>query len=164
MVSCSRWVEMTEGLRFHVGLASAASAPTEFRLLNGMTTLRWVFCFSLMSMVTELTRYLYWVDCQALMICMTSATHRYDFCLSSLHWIQPFFSYRCFPYHGWPVSTNGSEHSADPAVSIRYDWAFFCYCASVDNQIFVITTTLRHLVSQCPSMCSSATSRVTATL
>jgi hypothetical protein len=36
VVSCSRWVEMTEGLRFHVGLASAACAPTEFRMLNGV--------------------------------------------------------------------------------------------------------------------------------
>ena len=155
---------MTESLRFHVGLASAASAPTEFRLLNGMTTLRWVLCFSLMSLVTELTRYLFWADCQALMICMTSAAHRYDFCLLSLHWLQPFFSSRCFCNQRGSVSTDGSEHSADPAVAVRYDWAFFHYCAPVDNQIFVITTTLRHLVSQCPSMCSSATSRVTATL
>lgn len=34
-VSCSRWSELTESLRFHAGLAEAASAPTEFRLLNG---------------------------------------------------------------------------------------------------------------------------------
>ena len=35
LVSCSRWSEMTESLRFHIGLASAAGASTEFRLLNG---------------------------------------------------------------------------------------------------------------------------------
>jgi hypothetical protein len=27
---------MTESLRFHIDLAGAAKAPTEFRLLNGM--------------------------------------------------------------------------------------------------------------------------------
>lgn len=26
---------MTESVRFHIGLASAANAPTEFRMLNG---------------------------------------------------------------------------------------------------------------------------------
>ena len=36
LVSCSRWSEMTESLRFHIDLAGAAKAPTEFRLLNGM--------------------------------------------------------------------------------------------------------------------------------
>lgn len=32
---CSRWEELTETMRFHAGLAEAARAPTEFRLLNG---------------------------------------------------------------------------------------------------------------------------------
>lgn len=31
---CSRWLELTESLRFHVDLAQAAHAPSEFRLLN----------------------------------------------------------------------------------------------------------------------------------
>jgi hypothetical protein len=35
LISCSRWTELTETLKFHVGLAQAANAPTEFRLLNG---------------------------------------------------------------------------------------------------------------------------------
>lgn len=35
MVSCTRWSELTESLRFHAGLAKAAGALTEFRLLNG---------------------------------------------------------------------------------------------------------------------------------
>ena len=34
-VKCSRWAELTDALKFHVGFAKAASAPTEFRLLNG---------------------------------------------------------------------------------------------------------------------------------
>lgn len=33
-VSCSRWAELGEGIRFHAGLAAAAKAPTEFRFLN----------------------------------------------------------------------------------------------------------------------------------
>jgi len=33
-VQCTRWQELTEGLKFHAKLAHAASAPTEFRLLN----------------------------------------------------------------------------------------------------------------------------------
>jgi hypothetical protein len=37
LVSCSRWSEMTECLKFHIDLAAAAKAPTEFRLLNGNT-------------------------------------------------------------------------------------------------------------------------------
>lgn len=35
VVPCPRWTELTESLRFHVGLAHAAYAPTEFRMLNG---------------------------------------------------------------------------------------------------------------------------------
>ena len=35
LLVCSRWSEMTESLRFHVGLASAAQSTSEFRLLNG---------------------------------------------------------------------------------------------------------------------------------
>jgi hypothetical protein len=35
LVSCTRWSELTETLKFHVGLAQIAGAPTEFRLLNG---------------------------------------------------------------------------------------------------------------------------------
>jgi hypothetical protein len=34
-ITCTRWQELTEGLRFHAGLAKSACAPTEFRLLNG---------------------------------------------------------------------------------------------------------------------------------
>jgi hypothetical protein len=34
-VSCTRWQELTEALKFHASLAKAACAPTEFRLLNG---------------------------------------------------------------------------------------------------------------------------------
>lgn len=33
-IACSRWAELTETLKFHLGLAQAASAPTEFRFLN----------------------------------------------------------------------------------------------------------------------------------
>ena len=35
MISCTRWNELTVGLKFHAGLARAAGAPSEFRLLNG---------------------------------------------------------------------------------------------------------------------------------
>jgi hypothetical protein len=34
LVSCSRWTELTDALRFHVTLAKKARAPSEFRLLN----------------------------------------------------------------------------------------------------------------------------------
>lgn len=34
---------MTETLKFHIDLAAAAQAPTEFRLLNGITDV--VVCF-----------------------------------------------------------------------------------------------------------------------
>lgn len=34
LVGCTRWAELTEGLKFHVNLAKAARAPCEFRLLN----------------------------------------------------------------------------------------------------------------------------------
>lgn len=35
LIPCSRWREMGESLKFHIGIAQAANAPTEFRLLNG---------------------------------------------------------------------------------------------------------------------------------
>lgn len=35
MVTCTRWSELTDALSFHIDLAEAALAPTEFRLLNG---------------------------------------------------------------------------------------------------------------------------------
>jgi hypothetical protein len=34
-VSCSRWAEVADTIRFHAGLAEAVGVPTEFRLLNG---------------------------------------------------------------------------------------------------------------------------------
>ena len=40
MLKCSRWVELTEALKFHVNFARQASAPTEFRLLNGAPPIR----------------------------------------------------------------------------------------------------------------------------
>lgn len=40
LVSCSRWAELTEALKFHVGFAQAALAPSEFRLLNAMLPVR----------------------------------------------------------------------------------------------------------------------------
>lgn len=36
-VSCSRWTEMTEALRFHAGFSDAARVSSEFRFLNGET-------------------------------------------------------------------------------------------------------------------------------
>lgn len=35
LVPCTRWKELTQAMKFHVGLAKAARAPSEFRLLNG---------------------------------------------------------------------------------------------------------------------------------
>jgi len=35
LVSCSRWAELTESLKFHARLAKELEVPTEFRLLNG---------------------------------------------------------------------------------------------------------------------------------
>lgn len=35
LVSCSRWAEVVDTVRFHAGLAEAVGIPTEFRLLNG---------------------------------------------------------------------------------------------------------------------------------
>lgn len=35
LVSCSRWSELTEALKFHASVSRAAAVPTEFRLLNG---------------------------------------------------------------------------------------------------------------------------------
>lgn len=40
LVQCSRWIELTESLKFHAGLAKAACSPTEFRLLNGSAPIR----------------------------------------------------------------------------------------------------------------------------
>ena len=37
MISCSRWVEIGESMKFHINLAKYAKAPTEFRFLNGST-------------------------------------------------------------------------------------------------------------------------------
>ena len=34
IVKCSRWVELSESMKFHVGLSRAASAPSEIRTLN----------------------------------------------------------------------------------------------------------------------------------
>ena len=34
IVSCTRWSELTDTIRFHAGLATAAALPTEFRMLN----------------------------------------------------------------------------------------------------------------------------------
>ena len=36
-ISCTRWSELTESLKFHVGLSHSANALSEFRLLNGAT-------------------------------------------------------------------------------------------------------------------------------
>lgn len=35
VVSCTRWSELTDALHFHIELAEACQAPSEFRLLNG---------------------------------------------------------------------------------------------------------------------------------
>lgn len=35
MIGCSRWTELGDSVRFHMKLAHAARAPSEFRLLNG---------------------------------------------------------------------------------------------------------------------------------
>jgi len=40
LVNCSRWSELTEAFSFHSQLASAASAVTEIRLLNGVEPLK----------------------------------------------------------------------------------------------------------------------------
>jgi len=36
LMPCTRWKELTQSMKFHVGLAKAARAPSEFRLLNGV--------------------------------------------------------------------------------------------------------------------------------
>lgn len=41
LIACSRWKEMGESLKFHIGIAQAANAPTEFRLLNGKLQRSW---------------------------------------------------------------------------------------------------------------------------
>lgn len=35
IVGCTRWSELTEGIRFIMNLAHVACAPTEFRICNG---------------------------------------------------------------------------------------------------------------------------------
>ncbi len=40
MKSCSRYEELANALKFHVGFAKAAAAPTEFRFLNGLPPVR----------------------------------------------------------------------------------------------------------------------------
>lgn len=36
-VACSRWTELGEALEFHIGLAKAANAPSQFRMLNQLS-------------------------------------------------------------------------------------------------------------------------------
>jgi hypothetical protein len=38
-VKCTRWMEMTESLKFHASLAQALNLPTEFRMLNSAAPL-----------------------------------------------------------------------------------------------------------------------------
>jgi hypothetical protein len=38
MIKCSRWKELAEAIKFHVHLAQYAKAPTEFRFLNGASS------------------------------------------------------------------------------------------------------------------------------
>lgn len=40
MSQCSRWVELGEAMKFHVGLAHAGCIPTEFRMLNSSAPIR----------------------------------------------------------------------------------------------------------------------------
>lgn len=40
MINCSRWAELGDAMRFHVGLAQAGGIPSEFRLLNGAPPIR----------------------------------------------------------------------------------------------------------------------------
>ena len=40
LVSCSRWRELVDSMKFHCELAHVASAPTEFRLLNGASPMK----------------------------------------------------------------------------------------------------------------------------
>lgn len=40
VVSCSRWTEMTESLKFHASLAQALNMPSEFRLLNSASPIQ----------------------------------------------------------------------------------------------------------------------------
>lgn len=40
LVSCSRWSELGDAMKFHMGLARAACATTEIRLLNGSAPIR----------------------------------------------------------------------------------------------------------------------------
>jgi len=39
MIKCSRWTELAEAIKFHVHLAKYAKAPTEFRFLNGVSSI-----------------------------------------------------------------------------------------------------------------------------
>lgn len=35
IIGCTRWSELTEGIRFIMNMAHVAQAPTEFRICNG---------------------------------------------------------------------------------------------------------------------------------
>jgi hypothetical protein len=54
VVSCTRWTEMTESLRFHIGLAQALNVSTEFRLLNSAAPIN-VGCCSAPESASVLT-------------------------------------------------------------------------------------------------------------
>ena len=40
MVNCSRWAELTDSFKFHLGLANAAGSNVEIRLLNSLAPIR----------------------------------------------------------------------------------------------------------------------------
>lgn len=40
MIKCSRWSELGDAMKFHVGLAHAGCIPTEFRMLNSSAPIR----------------------------------------------------------------------------------------------------------------------------
>jgi hypothetical protein len=40
MINCTRWEELKETMKFHIGLAKALNAPTDFRFLNTMAPKR----------------------------------------------------------------------------------------------------------------------------
>jgi hypothetical protein len=40
MITCTRWAELAEALKFHIGFAKNASAATEFRFLNSALPIR----------------------------------------------------------------------------------------------------------------------------
>ena len=86
LIGCSRWTEMTESLRFHVGLASAAGAPTEFRLLNGRTIFfsQKLFCRPLLQSVRT-----FFLNNLPSVMLLISLLHRY-FWPSSSYWTRFF--------------------------------------------------------------------------